>query len=543
MHGRRRRIPLTALTLGATALVCPPAAAGSDRTAVAAAYGERPMVLPARANAASSSQPATWLIGARPGVAAKRLARRLGAQPLRQPGGFRIPRARARPLAGRLRASGLLRYAEPDVAFRRRSALDADPGGGPRAVVARPGLTPPPFGRSTIALVDDVIDLSHPDVAGNTRALNPGPGVVSPHGTQVASVAAGALNGSGVFGVFPGAPVLSVGLGVELPCSQVSEGVIAAARADATVINLSLGSPQDCFTLFRAVQAAYAAGSLVVAAAGNEFQAGNPVIYPAAYPHVLSVAAIDPRFQATAFSSENAAIDVAAPGVGIPVATPAAFDADGAPDGVTIEAGTSFAAPIVSGAAAWLAAARPDLASGQLADILRRTSRDLPPAGYDNGTGYGLVDLGAALAAPTPRLDPLEPNDGITFVNGVAFGRPDPFVWRGSGRRRVSASVDLVEDPVDVYRIRVPRRSRFRVVLRPNSGDPDLAVYDRRARTLAETGRILARSRRSEGRTDVARLRNRRSSARIFYVAIDVAPDTRGGVTSSYRLEFVRQRR
>ncbi len=534
MHGRRRRTGLTTLALAVTALACP---------AGAAAYGEAPMVLPAEAGAASASQPATWLIGARPGEAALRVARRSGARALRQPGTFRVPRERARALAGRLRAAGLLRYAEPDAAFRRRSALDTTPTAGPRPVVVRPDLTPPPFGRTSIAVVDDVIDLTHPDLAANTRALNPGAPVVGAHGTEVASVAAGALNGSGVFGIFPGAPVLSYGLGQELRCSQVSDGVIAAALADATVINLSFGSPQDCFTLFRAVQGAYASGSLVVAAAGNEFQAGNPVIFPAAYPHVLSVAAIDPTFQATAFSSENAAIDIAAPGVGIPVATPVALDTDGTPDGVSVGAGTSFSAPMVAGAAAWLSAARPDLANGQLADILRRSARDLPPAGYDRGTGYGLVDLGAALGAQSPRPDPLEPNDGITFVNGVAFGRADPFVWRGTGSRRVSASVDLVEDPVDVYRIRVPRRSRFKVLLRPNSGDPDLAVYDRRARTLSETNRILARSRRGERRTDVARVSNRRSTARIFYVAVDVAPDTRGGVTSSYRLELVRERR
>ena len=81
------------------------------------------------------------------------------------------------------------------------------------------------------------------------------------------------------------------------------------------MINLSFGTPSDCATLFGAVQVAFAKGSLVVAAAGNEFAQGNPVIFPAAYPHVLSVASLDPTLTSSGFSSANAAVDIAAPGV------------------------------------------------------------------------------------------------------------------------------------------------------------------------------------------------------------------------------------
>ena len=85
------------------------------------------------------------------------------------------------------------------------------------------------------------------------------------------------------------------------------------------------------------MQIAFAKGSLVVAASGNEFAQGNPVIFPAAYPHVLSVASLDPTLKSSGFSSANAAVDVAAPGVDVPVATPAAFDTeDGVVDGVTL---------------------------------------------------------------------------------------------------------------------------------------------------------------------------------------------------------------
>ena len=336
----------------------------------AQAYDERPMRLPATGGpgaAAASAQPPTWLVAAEPGARAARaaaIARRFGARRLRVGAVYRVPTRRARAFAAALRAAGALRYAEPDAVLTRHSAIDADPGGYARGYVVEPGLSPPAPGNVAIAVVDDLVDVSHPDLAGNTRQLNPGP-VLARHGTEVASVAAGAFNGFGVVGVFPGAPVLSVGLPLNIRCSDAAGGILAAANAGAKIINLSFGSTSDCATMFGAVQIAFAKGSLVVAATGNEFARGNPVIFPAAYPHVLSVSSLDPNLRSSGFSSANAAVDVAAPGVAIPVATPAAHDADGVADGVTLASGTSFAAPMVSGAAAWLATVRGDLSNGQ----------------------------------------------------------------------------------------------------------------------------------------------------------------------------------
>jgi hypothetical protein len=288
------------------------------------------------------------------------------------------------------------------------------------------------------------------------------------------------------------------------------------------------------------VQVAFAKGSLVVAAAGNEFAQGNPVIFPAAYPHVLSVASLDPSLQPSSFSSANAAIDVAAPGVAVPLATPAAFDTeDGVVDGVTTGSGTSFAAPIVSGAAAWLATARSDLSNGQLADALRRSARDVPPAGYDRNTGFGLVNLGAALALPAPVPDVLEPNDGISFVNGDWFAKPDPYVWRGSGERTLGGTADRVEDPYDVYRIRLPRHSSARIRVRPAFGDPDLFVFRSSAASISEDRHIVARSRKGPLKTDAVTIRNPGGSARLFYVAI-VLGETGSGLNTAYNLQFQR---
>ena len=123
----------------------------------------------------------------------------------------------------------------------RQSAFDADPGGYARGFVVDPGLAPPAPGAGRLAVVDDLVDVSHPDLAGHARQLKPGP-ILAGHGTEVASVAAGAFNGFGVLGVFPGAPVLSIGLPQEIECFDAADGILAAADAGAKVINLSFGS-------------------------------------------------------------------------------------------------------------------------------------------------------------------------------------------------------------------------------------------------------------------------------------------------------------
>ena len=426
------------------------------------------------------------------------------------------------------------------MTIERQSALDSDPGGYARGYVVDAGLAPPAPGAVAIAVVDDLVDVSHPDLAGHTVQLHPGP-ILAAHGTEVASVAAGAFNGFGVVGVFPGAPVISVGLPEQIKCSDAADGIVAAARTGARVLNLSFGTPGDCATLFAAVQVAFARGSLVVAATGNEFAQGNPVIYPAAYPHVLSVASLNADLKSSGFSSANAAVDLAAPGVLVPVATPGAFDTDGVPDGVTLASGTSFSAPLVSGAAAWLATVRSDLSNGQLADVLRRSAYDVDRPGYDTNTGFGLVHMGAALAQATPARDVLEPNDGITFVNGAVFAQPDPYIWRGSGRRTLAGSADRVEDPFDVYRIRLAPRSRARIRLRPSSGNPDLFIFRGSAQSIDDDEDIIARSRRGVLQTDAVTIRNTSRSARRFYVTIALGNNATG-LNATYNLQLQRLR-
>jgi hypothetical protein len=132
---------------------------------------------------------------------------------------------------------------------------------------------------------------------------------------------------------------------------------------------------------------------------------------------------------------------------------------------VTGLAGTSFSAPLATAAAAWVWTLRPTLTAGQVADVLRTSARDVGSPGFDTETGWGIVNIPAALAATPPPIDPDEPNDDISQVKpGMEFsaGQP-PLTTPTKPSSRIAASLDQAEDPRDVYRIWVPAKRTVRV--------------------------------------------------------------------------------
>jgi hypothetical protein len=496
---------------------------------------------PARAAQAGGAPPAppTWIVGATGDAASARIARAHGARAIGTLGTWVVRRERARSLATALRHSGRLLFAEPD-ARRRASALDVDPGGWSRGAIVSPAtIWPTPPTAPELGIIDQEVDVTHPDLAGHVRELNPRP-VEGPHGTMVTSIASGSQNAFGVLGTFPGARVAAYALPpAGFGCSESAAAISAQRAAGVAVINMSYGSTSPCFAEYRELQFALAQGIVAIAAAGNEFLQGNPASYPAALPHVVSVASVDTARRSSFFSTSNAAVDVSAPGEDVPVAVPPALDADGAPDGMTTATGTSFAAPAVAGAALWVKAARPQLDATQVADVLRRSAVDVGPRGWDRDTGFGIVNVDRALVQPAPRPEPFEPNDDVTWVDGTSLGRRAADLWGGGRPVALRASVDQVEDPVDVYAIRVPARRSARIVLRPSSGDPDLSVYSARARTVLRRARRVALSNRSGRRTDAVTVPNRSGRAARFYIAVDI-DETIEELVAGYRLSVRR---
>ena len=482
------------------------------------------VALPGDAGAASARiDRDSWIVGARAGGGA--IARAHGGERIAGRA-FLVPRGRARALAGALRARGLLEYAEPNRVTEPAQAPPPDPLSGFArwrdfvvGDAVAPAVTPD---SPLIGVVDTRIDESHPEIAGSGITAAPGGALNDAHGTATSTVAAAPANGVGFLGIWPGARVLNLPLpdGSKILCSDSAGAIARAIRAGADVINMSYAAASSrCETEERQILSAVKAGAVPVAAAGNEFQDGNPLEFPASLPHVITVAAVGPDDRPTGFSNESAAVDLSAPGLGILTAVPAGFDTeDGNPDGYAFVDGTSFSSPMVAAAVAWVRAARPQLTPYQAAQVVRVGARDVGRRGYEDATGFGVLNLPGAIGRRPPAEDPQEPNDDIRYVNGRAFRGATSALFRGRPAR-VAATADYAEDPVDVYRLKLRPGRRVRLELNPSVGDPDLFVFGPKARSV-RSSRSLASSSRGGGSIERLTIRNRGRRTRTFYATV-----------------------
>lgn len=219
------------------------------------------------------------------------------------------------------------------------------------------------------------------------------------HGTHVAGIIAAAADGTGVTGVAPDARVLSISVDSDASSRGIAAAVTHAVASGARVMNLSLGVEKDD-GLCAAVAAADEAGVLVVAAAGNDGDAGNLPQYPSACPHALSVSALTARLTPATFTSFDANVALAAPGVDVLSVLPPTSQIAAEEEayfGVAEMSGTSQAAPVVAGIAALLFAAEPQLSPTEARQRLISTAHDLGPSGWDAHTGHGLPSAARAL--------------------------------------------------------------------------------------------------------------------------------------------------
>ena len=330
-------------------------------------------------------------------------------------------------------------------------------------------LTQAPGPGVPIVIVDSGTDPTHPELTGrpNTTFLNDQTtlGREEYHGTVVATVAAAPDNGVGIDGVYPQASLYVFDASPTpfgITDATAVNGILAASAHCPAVINLSFGSTERDAVLQNSILTAIRNGCLVVAAAGNSGDEGNPETYPASWPHVLAVAATDENDVVTDFSTATPATDLAAPGVHIIGAVPTTRNATGYQSSFD---GTSFSAPIVAAAAAWVWTLRPSLTAVQISQLLRNSARDIGPAGFDNAAGWGVVDIPAALAAPTPPTDPAEPNEDIAEIKpGRLFAQGQAALTTpAKASTRIAASLDANDDPRDIYRIWVPAKKFVRV--------------------------------------------------------------------------------
>ena len=267
-----------------------------------------------------------------------------------------------------------------------------------------------------VAVVDSGVDPSNPHLS---TAVVPGVDLVGVatettgrtdvfgHGTAVAGqIAARPVDGSGVVGVAPDATILPVRVyysdddqarrdGVAPDAGRMAAGILAAAERGARVINVSMSTTVDDPSLRAAVEQATAAGSLVVASAGNRATADDKADvphYPAAYPDALGVTAVDVDGNATEDSIHGPHVDVAAPGTNVLTTLPGGGDCM-----LGVEASSSWATAYVSAAAALLAEQHPDESPAQWAYRLEVTAAREHPAERDDLVGWGVVRPASAL--------------------------------------------------------------------------------------------------------------------------------------------------
>ncbi|OKI47175.1 type VII secretion-associated serine protease mycosin [Micromonospora sp. CB01531] len=325
-----------------------------------------------------------------------------------------------------------------------------------------------------VAVVDSGVDRTHPQLAGRVLAgtdfLDPGGDGrrdCAGHGTGVASIIAAAPRPGVAFrGLAPGARILPVRVSeqqvVEGRESGRTVGGAEFARAirwavdhDADVLNLSVVLYADHPAVRSAIAYAVRRDVVVVAAAGNLHEGGDPRPYPAAYDGVLGVGAIGADGSQAPFSQTGPYVDLVAPGGDVLMAAPG--------QGHHRAEGTSYATPFVAATAALLRQYRPELSA---VDVARRLVATADPApGRGDGYGAGVLNpYRAVTESPGPVA--ARPARGAA----LAVDRPDPAAAaqrarRATARQRallVAGAIGAAATAVVLLAVVVPRGARRR---------------------------------------------------------------------------------
>jgi hypothetical protein len=249
-----------------------------------------------------------------------------------------------------------------------------------------------------VCILDTGVDLSHTDLNGNkftgtnqhTSTWNQDQ---CGHGTHVAGVIAAKAGNGGVKGIAYNANVFIVRVfsGNSNGCGWTySSGLMAAAeqcrKAGATIINMSLGGPGAVTAervFFQDLLDNH--GIQCVAAAGNT--GSTRKAYPASYPAVISVAAVNSSGNLATFSQQNDQVDLAAPGVSIQSIRANQENTDN----LKSLSGTSMATPYVTGIALLLKQAFPNKSWTTIRNAMESEAQDKGNNGRDNSYGHGIL--------------------------------------------------------------------------------------------------------------------------------------------------------
>ncbi|MFF9775380.1 S8 family serine peptidase [Streptomyces sp. NPDC013978] len=257
------------------------------------------------------------------------------------------------------------------------------------------------------------------------------------HGTSMAELIAGTGAGGSLQGLAPGAKIvpyrieldgLKGGAEEQEKTPDAIDAIRAAADTDAQIISMSFGSVGPSSEEEEAIEYAASKGKLMIASVGNKGQTKSSIGYPAAYPYVVGVAAVDSSGTVPEFSSSGDYVDLSAPGAGFPGWCDATFRSY-----CDDKSGTSPAVSIASASAALIWSAHPDWTVNQvtrsLIDTASRTWAKDDPSKY---AGYGMVRPRKVLEdlnydAGPANVDPLsKENGGDLLANSSSTTSPSP---------------------------------------------------------------------------------------------------------------------
>src|SRR5437773_6058140 len=338
----------------------------------------------------------------------------------------------------------------------------------------------------TVAVIDsgvnpDISDLSGsvitgPDYTGVTTS--PSSKNWGVHGTWMASLIAGHGHDgglSGVIGTAPAARILSIRVIPDradphygkyereretVIQQSLADGIKYAVTHGARVISMSIGYSAPSITVRAELQDAYDHGVVVIASAGNSGGPSSsrggqaPASFPADYPGVISVSAVDASGAVAGFSSDNLSVQVAAPGVKVP--------AQGRDGQYWLVSGTSPACALTAGVAALIKSRYPHLSPALVNQAITSSAQNPPPQGYDDRVGFGTIDAAAALTAAARLSHDTGPGHGVRaathFGGGPGATSPVPVDPRGRGRLVLYALLVLACLTVTVVAARLARR-------------------------------------------------------------------------------------
>lgn len=300
----------------------------------------------------------------------------------------------------------------PQAAFDRNHFYRPNSDCGGRPCVA-PGLVGWPAALQTasacrgdgvaIGLIDTGINSDHPTFAGGNLEVvelegNPPSPSDRQHGTAVAALLIGRAAGA-TPGLLPDARLVAVdaferegGEAARADTFDLARALEVLASRNVDVINMSLAGPANA-VLERLIRDVHARDIVLVAAAGNGGPRAKP-LFPAGYPQVIAVTAVDRQLQLYRRAAQGSHIDIAAPGVGVWTAASVR--------GSRQRTGTSFAAPFVAAAAALAKSS----GSGSPQDVERQLTTaavDLGDPGKDDAYGWGLLDASRICGAGQAR--------------------------------------------------------------------------------------------------------------------------------------------